>query len=214
MWRNGEAVAADTIDERDGSGVSRRRFLQLGAAGLGGMAMSPYLSTLRAYAAPPVGAHDGILVTVALEGGNDGLNTVCPIGQSAYSHIRPTIAVPKSKALQLSSAVALHPSLSRLKRQWDLGRLAVVQGVGYLNPDLSHFNSMDIWMRGWGGAGTPSTGWLGRWLDRLPNTASESLYGVTIDESLPRHLAGTRSHASSLPLSVNDAFAMDRRAPS
>jgi uncharacterized protein (DUF1501 family) len=191
-------------------GVSRRRFLQVGGAGLAGAALSPYLSSLRAFAAPPVGAHDGILVTIVLEGGNDGMNMLCPIGSSRYYSLRPTIAVPKAQALKLSSAVGLHPVMTRFKRQWDLGRLAVIQGIGYANPDLSHFTSMDIWMRGWGGSGTPSTGWLGRWLDTLPNTATESLYGVTIDDSVPRHFMGARSHASSLPLSVSDAFGMDR----
>jgi uncharacterized protein (DUF1501 family) len=108
----------------------------------------------------------------------------------------------------------LHPSLTTVKKHWDAGHVAIVQGIGYPFPDLSHFESMDIWMRGWAGAGMPPTGWLGRWVDTLPNAASESLYAVAIDESVPNHLIGAHSKASGLPLYVSDAYGMDRDDPS
>jgi uncharacterized protein (DUF1501 family) len=106
--------------------------------------------------------------------------------------------------------VALHPSLKTFKAHFDAGKLAIVQGVGYPSPDLSHFLSMDIWMRGWGGGGVPSTGWLGRFVDTLPNASKEPLYSVAIDNSVPMHLLGATSKASGVPLHVNDAFGMDR----
>lgn len=108
---------------------------------------------------------DRILVVVQLSGGNDGLNTVVPFGFDAYYRARPGIAVPASQVLKLSDAmgVGLHPALSGLKALYDDGLCAIVQGVGYPNPNRSHFASMDIWHT----ADTSGTGvgWLGRYFD-------------------------------------------------
>jgi uncharacterized protein (DUF1501 family) len=201
-------TALATCDDRNG--LSRRRFLRLGAAGAGGLALSPYLSNLQALAAPALKGGDGIIVTVTLDGGNDGMNTVCPVGLGKYHDLRPTIGIAPERALMVGKYVGLHPSLKNVKKQFDAGQVAIVQGVGDAGADLSHFESMDHWMRGWGGAGEPMTGWLGRWVDLLPNAQQESLYAVTIDNSLPMHLVGRASHASGLPLAVSDAFGMDR----
>jgi uncharacterized protein (DUF1501 family) len=194
--------------------LDRRRFLTLGAGAVGGVALSPYLSSLKAFAAPPVGANDGIVIMITLDGGNDGLNTFIPYTWSAYHQLRPTIAIPSNRVLPVRTGRALHPSLKMVKKYFDAGIVAIVQGVGYPNPDLSHFESMDIWQHGWGSAGSPLTGWLGRWVDSLPNAAQESLYAVAIDNSVPLHLLGAHSKASGLPLYVNDAFGMDRDDPS
>ena len=80
----------------------------------------------------------------------------------------------------------------KLKARFDQGDVAVVQGVGYPNPDLSHFTSMGIWMNGWAGGAQPggATGWIGRFLDGLPNAAAESLYGAVIGTSVPLHMVG------------------------
>jgi uncharacterized protein (DUF1501 family) len=204
------AERADDANDVQGRGLSRRRFLTLGAAGTGGVLLSPYLSNLQAFAAPALKSTDGIVVTITLDGGNDGLNTLCPVGRGRYHDLRPTIAVAEKDALMVGKYVGLHPSLKYVKSQFDRGRVAIVQGVGYANADLSHFESMDHWMRGWGGAGSPATGWLGRWVDRLPNAQQESLYAVAIDNALPMHLSGRVSRASGLPLRISDAFGMDR----
>jgi uncharacterized protein (DUF1501 family) len=192
-------------------GLSRRRFMQLGAAGAGGLAMTPLLSHLEAFAAPALGPHDPILVLVELDGGNDGLNTVCPIGQSAYYAKRPNIAIPANQALRINSATGLHPQLDRIKFRYDSGKVAVIRGVGYNPPDFSHFSSMAYWMQGWGGTSLPyPTGWIGRWADGLPNAAKESLYQVVLDQSVPLHHVGVNNQASGLPLWVGGAFGMDR----
>jgi uncharacterized protein (DUF1501 family) len=191
---------------------TRRRFVQYSAAGAGIVAISPYLTKLQAFAAPPVADNQGILVTIQLGGGNDGMNMVAPVGDPKYAALRPSLKV--AGTLSLGSGLAFHPSLVKLKARYSQGRVAVVRGVGYDNPDLSHFTSTDIWTRGWGGTGTPSTGWIGRWLDHLPNTAHESLYGVSLHGDVKPHLAGAVSHASSLPLSIGDAFGIDRTDPS
>src|SRR6478752_3061755 len=164
-------------------GMDRRRFLQLMGAGAGAAAVaSPLLSALEAYAAPPVAANEGILVLIMMEGGNDGLNTVVPTGESRYYQLRPGLAIPAASALPIASGIGLHPSFTKLKARFDQGDVAVVQGVGYANPDLSHFSSMGIWMNGWAGGAQHggATGWNGRFLDGLPNAAAESLYGAVI----------------------------------
>ncbi len=150
-------------------------------------------------------------MTIYLGGGNDGLNMVVPFADAAYAALRPSLQI--TNVAPIGGGLALHPSLPKLKARFDQGKVAVVRGVGYKPPDLSHFTSGDIWMHGWGGAGTPTTGWLGRFLDGLPNTAHESLYGVGLHggvERAPRR--ATSSHPSSLPLNIGDAFGIDRSA--
>ncbi|MGZ6886688.1 MAG: DUF1501 domain-containing protein [Acidimicrobiia bacterium] len=196
-------------------GLSRRRFLQLAGVGAGAAAVSPLLSSLEAFAAPPLGANDGVLVLIMMEGGNDGLNMVVPTGESHYYALRPQLAIPAANALPIGTGVGLHPSLFKLKQRFDQGDVAVVRGVGYGNPDLSHFTSMGIWMNGWAGGSQPggATGWIGRYMDGLPNAASESLYGAVIGTSVPLHMVGAVARASGLPQSIGDAFGIDRRDP-
>lgn len=111
---------------------------------------------------------DHILVVVQMSGGNDGLNTVVPFGMSDYYRVRPGIGIPEKDVLRLdgkggADGVGLHPQLKAVKEMYDDGIAAVVQGVGYPNPNRSHFKSMDIWQT----ADTSATGdgWLGRYFD-------------------------------------------------
>src|SRR5690349_10743500 len=148
--------------------LSRRRFLQYSAVGAGTLAVSPYLGKLRAFAAPPVADNQGILITIQLAGGNDGMNMIAPVGDAAYASLRNTLRI--TNGLSIGSGLVMHPALVKTKARFDQGKVAVVRGVGYQPPDLSHFTSTDIWMHGWGGVNTPDTGWVGRFLDTLPNT--------------------------------------------
>jgi len=188
--------------------LSRRRFIQFSAMGVGAAAVSPYLGKLRAFAAPPVADNQGILVTINLAGGNDGLNMVIPYADAQYAKIRTTLNITNS--LHIGSGLGLHPSMPNLKARFDKGNVAVIRGVGYKPPDLSHFTSGDIWMHGWGGSTLTTTGWLGRFLDHLPNANHESLYGVSLHGSVSEHLQGDVAHPSSLPLSIGGAFGIDR----
>lgn len=108
---------------------------------------------------------DHILVVVQLSGGNDGLNTVIPFGMGDYYKARPNIGIPEKDVLKLSGAdgIGLHPQLAPLHDLYDDGILAVVQGVGYPNPNRSHFKSMDIWQTA--DLGATGDGWLGRYFD-------------------------------------------------
>lgn len=111
---------------------------------------------------------DHVLVVVQLSGGNDGLNMVVPYGFDEYYRVRPGIGIPEDAALKLSGSsnargIGLHPNLAGLKNLYDEGMATVVQGVGYPNPNRSHFASMDIWQTA-DESGT-GDGWIGRYFD-------------------------------------------------
>ena len=142
----------------------------------------------EAFAATPIGAHDGIVVNIVLYGGNDGLNTVVPYTNSKYYDIRGpangNVAIPAAQVLPLDGTFGLHPNLSYTKSLWDAGQLAIVHGVGYPNPDLSHFTSMAIWMNGNFGVGAGQHRLdrpLARWStggDCRPDGGDDRLFGA------------------------------------
>lgn len=107
---------------------------------------------------------DTILVVCQFSGGNDGLNTVVPYADKMYYNLRPTIGIPDDKVLKINEAIGFHPGLKGLAELYQKGRVAVMQNVGYPQPNRSHFKSMEIWQS----ASPDSTlryGWLGRHLD-------------------------------------------------
>lgn len=106
-----------------------------------------------------------ILVVIQLGGGNDGLNTVIPFTHHTYYKLRPTIAIPKGKVIRVTDDIGFHPSLTPFKGLYDEGKLAVVQGVGYPNPDRSHFRSMEIWQSAISDD-YETSGWVGRMFDQ------------------------------------------------
>jgi uncharacterized protein (DUF1501 family) len=132
-------------------------------------------------------ADDRVLVVVNFQGGNDGLNTVVPYGMPEYYRYRPTLGVPQSDVLRLDDTVGLNPRLAAFKKMYDAGQVAIVQGVGYPNPDHSHFRSTEIWQTA-SPAKYESTGWLGRYLDaaNLPN--GNLFNAVAVSNVLPELL--------------------------
>jgi uncharacterized protein (DUF1501 family) len=137
----------------------------------------------------------GTLVLVGLYGGNDGLNTVIPYQDSAYLTGRPQLGYQPDQVLPLGDGLALHPNLKGLKTLWDAKQLAIVRGVGYPNPNLSHFRSMDIWQ-----SGVPdraeSTGWIGRWLDA---TGSDPVRALSVGPTMPPAFAGLKASGAAIP---------------
>src|SRR5579863_3294719 len=111
-------------------------------------------------------ATDRTLIVVQMAGGNDGLNTVVPFSDATYHTMRPTIGIPDAKVLPLDTRLGLHPNLASLKKIWDEGHLAIVEGVGYPNQSLSHFQAMDIWQT-LDLTGNGSEGWLGKLVSGL-----------------------------------------------
>ncbi len=158
----------------DPATFTRRHFLGRGmvlasaAATLPSFIDSTALAMTRAMAgltSVPGVPDDHVLVIVQLGGGNDGLNTVVPYGMPQYYKLRPTIGIAEKDVLKLSGAdgVGLHTQMAPMKEMYDNGMVAIVQGVGYPNPNRSHFKSMDIWHT----ADTSATGdgWIGRYFD-------------------------------------------------
>src|SRR5437868_10905173 len=114
-------------------------------------------------------AGDRTLIVLQMAGGNDGLNTVIPFGDPLYHHMRPTLGIPDTSVIHLDTRLGLHPNLAPLKQLWDDGHLAIVEGVGYPNQSLSHFQAMDFWQT-LDLNGTGNEGWLGKlvsgWVDQ------------------------------------------------
>jgi uncharacterized protein (DUF1501 family) len=127
---------------------------------------------------------DTVLVVVNINGGNDGLNTVVPFGDPAYARARPRIALTGAQVLPIGQGTGLHPSLSRLHGYLESGKLAIVQGVGYPRPDMSHFRSDDIWETAVSERVEPS-GWLGRTLNQLYRQDTEALHAVAMSGDVP-----------------------------
>ena len=140
-----------------------------GAASLVALGTRP--QTLFAHAAKTAAADpDGrILVLVQLAGGNDGLNTVIPFGNDTYHRLRPSLSFGKGEVLQLNDELGSHPEMNGFKELFDEGVLGIVQGVGYPNPNRSHFRSMDIWHTAKPGVVDKRDGWLGRAFDISSN---------------------------------------------
>jgi uncharacterized protein (DUF1501 family) len=170
--------------------LSRRDFVKSGLAVItAGMAV-PSIFTRALADAERVGAsttHPRTLVVVQMAGGNDGLNTLVPYRDDAYRKARPTLGLPESELLPLDDRFALHHALAPLRGAWDGGELAIVQGVGYPHPSLSHFQAMDVWH-----AADPSLGHRGGWLAKLVEGAVDSgghpFSGIGIGPSLPPSL--------------------------
>ena len=145
--------------------ATRRDFLDrtLGRSSLlaiGGIVPEFLANTARA-AEADAKQKDTILVVIEMAGGNDGLNTVAPYGDDLYQKARPTLALTRREVLKIDDYVGLHPRLPDLKALYDRKQLAIVQGVGYPNPDRSHFESMDIWQLA-DPKRAGSSGWLAR----------------------------------------------------
>jgi uncharacterized protein (DUF1501 family) len=127
-------------------------------------------------------ANDRVLVVVQLLGGNDGLNTVVPHGIDGYSRGRRALRIPSQQLVTVTPEVGLHPSLSAFGKILERNRLSVIQGVGYPNPDRSHFRSMEIWETARTGNKPEdlATGWVGRALEALPSTAGGDVAGIHV----------------------------------
>jgi len=125
-----------------------------------------------------------ILVVVQMAGGNDGLNTVIPFSNDAYYAARPRLAVPASSLLKLDDHTGLHPSLAGLKSLYDDGLAAIVQGVGYPNPNRSHFRSTDIWQTATDADKVSHHGWIGKYFDACC-AGEDPTVGVAIGKQEP-----------------------------
>ena len=179
--------------------VTRRKFLKLTSGAVAVGAEAPLLSIeeiAQAAIDRPLPANTPILVVITLYGGNDGLNTVIPYKDPIYFSSRPDISYKPETMLPLDAELALNPAMKGLKSLWDQKKVAIVRGVGYPDPDHSHFSSMAKWQTA-SPAKHISSGWLGRWVDTQPE---DSMLAISLGSVLPPMLAGTKRSGSALPL--------------
>jgi uncharacterized protein (DUF1501 family) len=134
---------------------------------------------------------DNVLVVIELSGGNDGLNTLVPFEDDRYYKYRPTLGIPKSELIKLNDRCGVHPAMAAAAELFQQGKLAIVQGVGYPEPDRSHFRSMEIWQTASTEKKPPITGWLGRVVDELVHATDTSAARTVGGQSSP---ASNESH--------------------
>ena len=185
---------------------TRRAFLQKGMTLLAATPTIPTFldRTMIAMADPldtkltqSASGKDGkILVVVQLSGGNDGLNTVIPYADDIYHNLRPAIHHETKTVLRIDDHIGLHPSLGGLRKLYDQGMMSIVQGVGYPNPNRSHFRSMDIWQSAQPEKEVVTTGWIGRYFDNTCR-GNDPHVGLSIGDRVPLALEGDRIHPLS-----------------
>ena len=134
------------------------------------------------------------LVVVELAGGNDAMNTVVPYTNGIYHDSRKNIHLTEDQVIDLNGTLGLHPSLGPIKRLWDQGNVAIINGIGYPTPNRSHFRSMDIWHTAESAHIAPD-GWLGRTIRELDPTHENVITGINFGRGLPRSL-----HCKGVPV--------------
>jgi len=199
--------------------MQRRNFLLATASGLAVLANPDHVFA-RALAQTPLpglpGGTDRCLVLVNLHGGNDGLNCVVPHGDDRYYQVRAGLAIDRHDVLAIDAHVGLNPGMRSFKALYDKGMVAIVQSVGYPNPDHSHFRSTEIWQ-----TAAPDryehTGWLGRYLDDAGLPPANLFKGVAVSKVLPEAMVSNRTDIPAIPglqeyAMIADGNATARRA--
>jgi uncharacterized protein (DUF1501 family) len=179
--------------------ASRRSFLSkgLGIAVLGGTIPSFLRTAAFAQPLPALGSSidpGNVLLVIQMGGGNDGLNTVVPYSDDAYHRVRSVIGIPENGVIKIDGRIGLNPVMTGFDDLFKDGRVAIVQGVGYPNPNRSHFEATQIWETA--SPENPATnGWLGRYLDATTpqhnGTALDpsKIFGaVTLGDTIPTAL--------------------------
>lgn len=184
--------------------TSRREFLRQSGRGIGLLAFcrfAPSFLVNSTRAATPAPEKDrSILVIVQLAGGNDGLNTLVPYENADYYRLRPTLGLRQSDVLPLADGMGLHPSCTELAGMFKDGKVAIVQNVGYPNPNRSHFRSTEIWETATSSDVFGSTGWIGRYLDNCccgsPAADAHAPQAVHVNtlNGEPETLVGAQEH--------------------
>ncbi|MCC7246080.1 MAG: DUF1501 domain-containing protein [Saprospiraceae bacterium] len=174
--------------------MQRRNFLKTGGLATASLFLPKFLTATTASGAL---SHRGrSLVMIQLSGGNDGLNLVVPYRNDIYYRERSGLAIKREEALRMTDEAGLHPALTALKSSFDQGEMAILNSVGYPNPDRSHFRSMDIWHTGSASDQYWTSGWLGRYLDAY--CAGRPSAGLEIDDTLSLAMKGEKNKGLAL----------------
>ncbi len=168
--------------------IRRKEFLQIGSLATASFMMPKFLKAFEKPMMVPPG--NKVVVVIQFSGGNDGLNTVIPVRNDIYYRERPKLGITKDKSLLLTDEVGLNPALETFKGLYDDGSLAIMNSVGYPNPDRSHFRSMDIWHSASESSEYVNTGWLGRYLDAQCKGCDKPTQAMELDDVLSLALKG------------------------
>jgi uncharacterized protein (DUF1501 family) len=179
---------------------TRREFLTRSLEGASLLALAPAVPQFLANTARAAEAgKDTVLVVIELSGGNDGLNTVIPYTDDNYHKARPTLKLTKEQVVKVNDAIGLNPGMRSLDQLLQKGEVAIVQGVGYPNPDRSHFESMDVWQSADPKRKTRS-GWIARGAEGLSDKRGNVPIMQVGQKELPLALQG----APGAVVSIND----------
>lgn len=166
----------------------RKEFIQAGTLATASLMLPKFLKAFEGRALVPQG--NKVVVILQLSGGNDGLNTVIPVRNDLYYKARPKLGITKDKSLSITDEAGLHPALTSFRDFYNDGSLAILNNVGYPNPDRSHFRSMDIWHTASQSSEYWTTGWLGRYLDAQCNGCDKPTQTIETDDMLSLALKG------------------------
>jgi len=171
--------------------IKRRQFLKAGTLATASLLLPNFLKAMSSPEALERG--NKVLVILQLSGGNDGLNTIVPIRNDIYFRERQTIAV--DNALALTDEAGIHPALPFFKTLYDRGELAVLNNVGYPDPNKSHFRSMDIWHSASRSDEYLESGWIGRYLDQACYDCGHPTQALEVNDMLSLALKGKQKKA-------------------
>lgn len=193
--------------------TTRRNFLKSTVGSSALVSLTPTIpmflfdTSIRAAQTDPRTRGDNILIVLELAGGNDGLNTVVPYGDDGYHRNRSLLNIGRDAVLKIDDRLGLHPSMRGMADLLEQNQLSIIQGVGYPNPNRSHFESMDIWHTAQlstvdepgGGGGGRRTGWIGRYLDHAIKTDGRDIPALHLGAGRqPLALAGQTVRAASV----------------
>ena len=176
--------------------IKRKQFIQLGSLATASMFLPKFMKAFERPMMVPPG--NKVLVVLQLSGGNDGLNTVIPIRNDIYYSSRPKLGIKKEEALILTDETGLNPALTAFKDLFDDGSLGIMNGVGYPNPDRSHFRSMDIWHSASDSSDYINNGWVGRYLDAQCSGCDKPTQVLEIDDVLSLALKGEKMNGIAM----------------
>jgi len=174
--------------------IKRRDFIKIGSLATGSLLVPRFL-----HATNDVGqiipTKNKVVVVLQLSGGNDGLNTVIPINNDIYYRLRPQLAIAANDVIKLTDEVGLNPHLPFFKELYEQGELAILNNVGYPEPNRSHFRSMDIWQSASQSNQVWQNGWIGRYLDHIEASRTNPIAAMEIDDTLSLALKGKQEKA-------------------
>ncbi len=197
--------------------TTRRDFLTCGLGLIGVGATLPNFLVRTAMAGPKASSDEQVLVVIQLSGGHDGLSAIVPYGDDNYGKNRKAARIEAKEVIKVNDYLGLHPNLTGFKDLLDDGQFAAVQGVGYPNPNLSHFSSMDIWHLGDNEAKTNSTlkenryGWIGKYCDTALKNNNDPKLAISLGNGrAPRAIEGREHPGIAFSQPKNFLYSGDR----